>query len=136
MALTGRELLLDTCKGSVLTLALFIAYITFPVIGLVPGVFAPLPLLYYFFKRGATAGVAIFVVTTGVLVIMGEGAVPLLYLLQAGIIGLLLPWFYLQGKGAARAVAWSVALNFLLIIAIAVAYGIWSGTRVVRKSSS
>jgi hypothetical protein len=43
MALPGRELLLDALKGGVLTLALFLAYVTFPVIGLLPGIFTPLP---------------------------------------------------------------------------------------------
>lgn len=128
MALPGRELLLDAFKGGVFTLALFLAYVTFPVIGLLPGIFTPLPAIYYFCKRGATAGLAAVAITTAVLIIMGEGAVPLLYLLQAGIISLLLPWYYLQGKGTARAIAYPVGINFLLIVALAVAYGFWSGT--------
>jgi len=128
MALPGRELLLDAIKGGVLTLALFLAYVTFPVFGLLPGIFAPLPAIYYFCKRGAAAGVVIFAITAAVLAVMGEGAVPLLYVLQAGIISLLLPWYYLQGKGTARAIAYPVGINFLLIVIVAAAYGLWSGT--------
>lgn len=128
MTLPGRELLLDVVVGGVLTLTLFLAYVTFPVIGLLPGMFAPLPALYCFCKRGALAGVAVVLITTAVLLLMREPAVPLLYLLQSGIIGLLLPWFYLQGKGTARAIAWPVGINFLLIVALAAAYGIWTGT--------
>jgi uncharacterized protein YybS (DUF2232 family) len=128
MALPGRELLLDALKGGVLTLALFLAYVTFPVIGLLPGIFTPLPAIYYFCKRGAATGVAICIITTAVLLVMGESAVPVLYLLQAGSISLLLPWYYLQGKGTARAIAYPVGINFLLIVALAVAYGFWSGT--------
>lgn len=128
MALPGRELLLEVVVGGVLTLTLFLAYVTFPVIGLLPGLFAPLPALYCFCKRGAPAGIAVTFITTAVLLLMREPAVPLLYLLQSGIIGLLLPWFYLQGKGTARAIAWPVGINFLLIVALAAAYGIWTGT--------
>jgi uncharacterized protein YybS (DUF2232 family) len=128
MALPGRELLLDALKGSVLTLTLFLAYVTFPVVGLLPGMLAPLPAIYYFCKRGKRTGFAVLLITTAVLLLMRETAVPLLYLLQAGIIGLLLPWFYLQGKGTARAIAVPVGINFLLIVAVVVTYGFWSGT--------
>lgn len=128
MALPGRELLLDVFIGSVLTLTLFLAYVTFPVIGLLPGMFAPLPAIFYFCKRGALAGLGIFIISSVVLLLMRETAVPLLYLLQSGIVGLLLPWYYLQGKGTARAIAWPVGINFLLIVALAVVYGIWTGT--------
>lgn len=128
MALPGKELLLDAFKGGVLTLALFLAYITFPVIGLLPGMLAPLPAMYFFCKRGAAAGGAVFSITLTVLVIMGEPVIPLLYLLQAGIISLLLPWLYLKGKGTARTIAYSAGINFLLIVAVALAYGLWSGT--------
>lgn len=127
MALPGRELLLDAFKGGVLTLALFLAYVTFPLIGLVPGILAPLPAIYYFCKRGATAGLAVVGITTTVLFIMGESAIPILYLLQSGVISLLFPWYYLQGKGTARALSYSVGINFLLIAVLAVAYGLWSG---------
>jgi len=127
MALPGRELLLDAIKGGVLTLALFLAYVTFPVFGLLPGIFAPLPAIYYFCKRGAAAGITVFAISTAVLAVMGGSTIPLLYLLQSGIIGLLLPWYYLQGKGTARAIAYPVCINFLLIVVLAVAFGLWSG---------
>jgi len=119
MHLPGRELLFDAVKGGVLTLALFLAYVTFPVIGLAAGIFAPLPAIYYFFKRGAIAGVLTFAITLTVLMIMGDVSIPLFYLLQSGLTGLMLPYYYLQGKGTARAIAYSVGINFLLIVALA-----------------
>jgi uncharacterized protein YybS (DUF2232 family) len=127
MRLPGRELLFDGVKGGVLTLALFLAYITFPVLGLAAGVLAPLPAIYYYFRRGAVVGALIFAITLSVLMIMGGASVPMLYLLQAGLTGMTLPLFYLQGKGAARAIAYSVGINFLLIVIVALAYGFWSG---------
>lgn len=127
MGLPGRELLIDAVKGGALTLALFLAYVTFPVLGLAAGIFAPLPAIYYYLKRGAVAGVLTFAITLTVLMIMGEASIPLLYLLQCGLTGIMLPFFYLQGRGAARAIAYSVGVNFLLIVVAALAYGFWSG---------
>jgi len=127
MRLPGKELLFDAVKGGVLTLALFLAYITFPVIGLAAGFFTPLPAVYYYFRRGAITGALIFAITLSVLMVMGGASVPMLYLLQSGLTGIILPAFYLQGKGAARAIAYSVGINFLLIVLLALAYGFWSG---------
>ena len=127
MGLPGRELLLDAVKGGALTLALFLAYVTFPVIGLAAGIFTPLPAVYYYFKRGSVVGVLTFAITLTVLMIMGEISIPLFYLLQSGLTGIMLPYFYLQGKGTARAIAYSVGINFLLIIVLAIAYGSWTG---------
>jgi len=128
MRLPGRELLFDGVKGGVLTLALFLAYVTFPVIGLAGGVFTPLPAIYYYLKKGAVAGMMTFVITLTVLMIMGDSSIPLFYLLQSGLTGIMIPYFYLQGKGTAKAIAYSVGINFLLITALALAYGLWSGT--------
>jgi uncharacterized protein YybS (DUF2232 family) len=127
MGMPGREMLLDATKGTVLTLALFLAYITFPVLGLLPGIFAPLPGIYFYLKRGATAGVTVLVITVVVLLLMGESSIPILYLLQSGLIAVLLPLFFMQGKGLARAIAYAVGINYLLIVALAIAYGLWAG---------
>lgn len=127
MRLPGRELLFDAVKGGVLTLALFLAYVTFPVIGLAAGMFTPLPAVYYYFKRGPAAGLLTFAITVTVLIIMGDASIPLLYLLQSGLTGIMLPFFYLQGKGAARTIAYAVGIDFLLIVFLALAYGFWSG---------
>jgi len=127
MRLPGRELLFDAVKGGVLTLALFLAYVTFPLLGLAGGIFTPLPAIYYYLKRGAVTGVITVVITLTVLIIMGDVSIPLFYLLQSGLTGIMIPLFYLQGKGAARAIAYSVGINFLLLTALALAYGFWSG---------
>jgi uncharacterized protein YybS (DUF2232 family) len=101
--------------------------VTFPVIGLLPGLFVPLPAVYFHIKKGAAAGAGVFAITLTVLILMQDGSAPLLYTLQSGLIGFLLPFFYLQGKGTAKCVAYSVGIDFLLIIVLAVSYGLWSG---------
>jgi uncharacterized protein YybS (DUF2232 family) len=122
-----RGLLFDIIKCSALTLALFLAYVTFPLIGMLPGIISPLPLIYCYGKRGATAGLTVLLITVAVLAVMSELPVLLLYLLQSGIIGLLLPRFYLLGKGAARSIVYTVTINSVLLIAAVVAFGIWTG---------
>jgi uncharacterized protein YybS (DUF2232 family) len=130
MGLSGKELALDSIKGGVLTLVLFLAYVTFPVFGLIPGLFAPLPAIFYFFRSGILTGSTIVAITVIALAVMGEPTVPLLYILQSGLISLLLPFFYLQGKGTARAIVYAVGIDFLLIVALAIAYGFWSGVDI------
>src|SRR6185369_9880255 len=77
-------------------------------------------------KQGAGAGAGVFAITLTVLLLMQEGSAPLLYVLQSGLIGFLLPLFYLRGKGTAKSVAYAVGIDFLLIVALAVAYGFWA----------
>jgi uncharacterized protein YybS (DUF2232 family) len=127
MVFPGRDLLLDATKGTVLTLALFLAYVTFPVLGLLPGIFTSLPGIYFYLKRGAAAGMTVLALTVTVLLMMGDASIPVLYLLQSGLTSLLLPFFFLQGKGMARAIAYAVGINFLLIVALAVGYGLSTG---------
>ncbi len=127
MALPGREALFDALKGIVLTLALFLAYVNLPVIGLLPGLFAPLPGIYYYLKSGAAAGIAIPLATVLALCAMNDISAALLYFLQCGLISMLLPFFYRQGRGAAGAIAYAVGINFLLIVVVTVSYAIWAG---------
>ena len=127
MALPVSGQLVDTLKGSILTLALFLAYITFPLVGMLPGLIVPLPGIYFSFKRGATTGLLIVTISALVLASLGERSVPVLYLLQCGVISLLLPIFYRQGKGGARAIVAATGVNFLLIVGLAVGYGALKG---------
>lgn len=127
MTFPGRELLLDATKGAVLTLALFLAYVTFPLVGLVPGLVAPLPGIYYYLKRGSAAGIITVAVTVLVMCAMNDLSAALLYVVQCGIISLLLPFFYTQGKGAARAITYAVSITFVLMVILTVGYAVWAG---------
>ena len=127
MIIPGREQLLDAGKGAVLTLALFLAYVTFPLVGLLPGLIAPLPGIYYYLKRGTIAGVVITAITVSVLCAMNDFSAALLYVMQCGLLSLLLPCFYRQGRGAARALAYAVGINFIVIVVLTVGYALWAG---------
>jgi uncharacterized protein YybS (DUF2232 family) len=73
------------------------------------------------------AGCFIAVVSAVTLTIMGGPAVALLYLLQGGVLAVLLGTLFRQGIGAPKALAYSVGIVFLLILALAVGYGLFLG---------
>ena len=114
-----KGMLLDTVKGSIATLALFIAFISLPLAGILPGLFAPLPGMYYTLKSGKGVGLAIVLITAGLLAIIAEPMAMPLFLAQAGLISLALPHFLAKGWGGAQAVAFSAAVGcaFTLLIA-------------------
>lgn len=105
-----------------MTLALFLAFVTIPAAGLFPGIFTPLPACYYSLKGGRWVGVAIVAVSAAVLGVMADGITLVLYLLQGGVLAIMLPYFLGEGKGAARSLAYSVAVNLAVIVVLAVAY--------------
>jgi uncharacterized protein YybS (DUF2232 family) len=108
--------LLDTGKGSIASLALFLAYVTLPLAGFLPGLFAPLPCMYYILKSGKSTGLAIVLITTALLAIIADPMVPFLYLAQSGLISLALPHFLGKGWGGARAIAFSVGVTFVSLL--------------------
>lgn len=105
-----------------MTLALFLAFVTIPVAGLVPGMFTPLPACYYSLKGGRPVGAAIVAVSALVLGVMADGITIAIYLLQGGVLAMLLPYFLAEGKGTARSLAYAVAINLAVIVMLSVTY--------------
>jgi uncharacterized protein YybS (DUF2232 family) len=62
-------------------------------------------------------------VCTVVLLVLSDAATAGFYLLQCAVISLALPAFLRRGMGGARAVVATVAVNLLLVAAVAAAYG-------------
>lgn len=123
MKFPDKGSLLDLLGGSVATLALFLAYVMFPLVGMLPGLFAPFPAIFYGLKRGWSTGIAIVLVVTVVLALQADIAAILLYLLQCGIISLALPVFLAKGKGGGRSIAYTVAINLGVLLLVAGFYG-------------
>ena len=120
--------LFDIGKGIIATLALFLAYISLPLAGFLPGLFTPLPGMYYILKSGKSAGLAIVLITTALLAMTAEPLVPLLYLAQSGLISLTLPFFLGKGWGAARAIAFSVGTVSVVLLLAAAIFWLVRGT--------
>jgi uncharacterized protein YybS (DUF2232 family) len=116
MDFPDKGTLLDVIKGSVATLVLFLAYVSLPLIGILPGLFAPLPAMYFTLKSGRGAGIAVVLITLAVLAFIADPTALLLYLVQSGVISLAVPVFLAKGWGAARAVAYSVAISLACLL--------------------
>ncbi|RQW78360.1 MAG: DUF2232 domain-containing protein [Geobacter sp.] len=122
MKFPDKGSLFDLLKGSISTLTLFLAYVMFPLVGMIPGVFAPFPAIFYALKRGKLTGVAIVAIVTVVLAIVADSSAILLYLLQCGAISLSLPALLAAGKSGARSIATAVAINVGVILVVAGIY--------------
>jgi uncharacterized protein YybS (DUF2232 family) len=127
MTFPDRGNLLDLLTGSIATLALFLAYMMLPVVGLVPGIFGPFPAMYFYLKRGKVTGTAIVVTTAVVLSLLDDVAGSLLYVLQCGVVSLMLPAMLRTGKKGARSIAISVGINVVLIVMLAGSFWVIQG---------
>ncbi|GFE56379.1 YybS family protein [Geobacter sp. AOG1] len=118
---------LEMVKGSVITLVLFLAYVSFPLLGMFPGLFVPLPGIYYAQKHGIKVGMAIVAISVAVLMPIAGVSSAILYLLQCGIMTLALPVFLSRGWGGARSIASAVALNVAVVALFAVVFALSQG---------
>jgi uncharacterized protein YybS (DUF2232 family) len=130
MKFPDKGTLLDTIKGGISTLALFLAYVSLPLVGMLPGLFTPLPGMYYTLKSGKGVGVAVVLITTAVLAIIADSSALFLYLVQGGLISLALPHFLARGYGAARTISFSVAVSLACILLFAAAVWLVQGVNL------
>ena len=123
----------DVVKGSVTTVALFLAFFFLPVIGMIPGMFAAAPGAFYTLKHGRQTGITLVAASSALLAGVAEPAAVVIYLLQAGIMSLALPEFLLRGKGGARSVVYAVAVNLLSIVVAAGIFSLTTGSNLHAK---
>jgi len=133
MNFPDKGMLLDTLKGSIATLALFLAYISLPLAGILPGLFAPLPGMYYTLKSGKGVGFALVLITAALLAVIAEPMAMLLYIVQGGLLSLALPYFLVKGWGGAQAVAFSAAVGFAFTLLIAATLWLGQGVDLHRE---
>jgi len=129
--LQGR--ILDVIKGSVATATLFLAFLFLPVLGLLPGLFAPVPGLYYTLKNGRPTGLALVLATSALLAAAAEPAALAIYLLQAGVMSLALAEFLTRLKGGARSIVYAVAVNLACLMGAVILYGYFTGADLHAK---
>lgn len=131
-----RGILLDITKGAVTTAAIFVAYLNLPVLGMLAGVAAPYPALYFGLKRGTVTGSAIVLLAAAFFAVAGDLETVLLYLIQAGILSLVLPLFLRRTGSTGRAMAYSVLLVVGLLTLGAVGYSVASGVDIQAEIAS
>lgn len=128
MVTGDRGIILDIVKGVCLTVAIFIAYLQVPLLGMVMGVVAPLPVLYYQLKWGRWMVGAVAVTATALfLLLLGGISVTAVYLLQAGLLSVILPYFLLRGYSVSRTLVSAVLIVAVVATATVLGYGIAQG---------
>lgn len=118
MNVPDKGIVFDFSRGYAVTLALFLAYIFLPLAGFLPGLYTPLPALFYTIKGGRVLGFSIVLVTAVSLAVFMSPTITLLYLFQGGLFSLLIPLFLAKGMGVARTIAYSVAVCFVCLLLV------------------
>lgn len=121
--------------GAAGTFALFAASFVIPPLGFFSGVLAPFPVMYFRLRHGrAVALIIILAAVAALTAVFGVNA-GATYLLQCGIIALLLPELLLRGYGAARTIAWTTGVNLVIVAAAAVIFTQVSGQDLHKSLS-
>jgi hypothetical protein len=121
--------------GAVGTFALFAASFVIPPLGFFSGILAPFPVMYFRLRHGRViAAIIILAAVTALAALFGVNAAAV-YLLQCGVIALLLPELLLRGYGAARTIAWTTGVNVVLLAVVAVIFTQVSGQDLQQSLS-
>jgi uncharacterized protein YybS (DUF2232 family) len=120
---------------------LFAAYLVIPPAGIFSGLLAPFPAAYFRFRHGrGTAAIIILGATTAMTAYFGLSA-GAFYLVQCGLISLLMPELLLKGFSATRSIVWTTASIVALLSATVIFFSVTSGQDVhqmavdeIRKS--
>ncbi|BCS53151.1 YybS family protein [Geobacter sp. SVR] len=107
--------------------ALFAAYIAVPPAGLISGLLAPFPAAFSRFKFGRGTAVTIILGTIALLTSLFGVQTAILYLLQCGMVALIMPELLVRGLGASRSIAWATAAGLGICSMAALAVAVTSG---------
>lgn len=106
---------------------LFAAYLVIPPAGIFSGLLAPFPAAYVLFRHGRwTAVISILGGAVAMTAVFGLTA-GTFYLVQCGLIALLMPELLLRGFSAVRSIVWTTAANMVLLTSAVVFFSIASG---------
>ncbi|KAA0895430.1 YybS family protein [Oryzomonas rubra] len=106
--------------GTAGTFALFAVSFVLPPLGFFTGLLAPFPVVYYRLRQGRGTSVVILALAGIALTAVYSPNVGAIYLLQCGVIALLMPELLLRGYGAARTIAWTTGVSAALVAMVAV----------------
>jgi len=121
--------------GAAGTFALFAASFVIPPLGFFSGLLAPFPVMYFRLRHGRViAAIILLVSVTALTALLGVDAAAV-YLLQCGIIALLVPELLLRGFGAARTIAWTTGVNVAILAVAAIVFTLVSGQDLQQSLS-
>ena len=109
---------------------LFAAYLVIPPAGMFSGLVAPFPAAYCRFRYGrGTAAIIILGATAAMAGLFGLPA-GVFYLVQCGLISLMMSELLLKGFSATSSIVWTTAANLILLSAAIVFFSVSSGQNV------
>lgn len=122
--------LLAALIGMAGSFIMFAAYLVIPPAGIFTGLLAPFPVAYVLLRHdrwaalisilgGTAAMTAVFGITAGSF-----------YLVQCGLIALLMPELLLRGFSAVRSIVWTTAANMVLLTGAVIFFSITSGQNI------
>lgn len=106
--------------GTAGTFALFAVSFVLPPLGFFTGLLAPFPVMYYRLRQGRGTAAVILALAGIALTAVYSPNAGAIYLLQCGVIALLMPELLLRGYGAARAIAWTTGVSAVLVAVVTV----------------
>jgi uncharacterized protein YybS (DUF2232 family) len=113
--------------GTASSFILFAAYMVIPPAGILSGLLAPFPAIYFRFRYGLGTAIIITLGTATLLTAIFGLQAGVLYLLQSGAIALIMPELLIRGHNASRAIAWTTAVNLTMFALAALAFSVISG---------
>lgn len=115
---------------------LFAAYLVIPPAGIFSGLVAPFPAAYCRLRHGrTTAVIAVLGATAAMAGIFGITA-GMLYLIQCGLIALLMTELLLKGFSATRSIVWTTAVNVMCLSAVIVFFSLNSSQNIHQLAVS
>jgi uncharacterized protein YybS (DUF2232 family) len=109
---------------------LFAAYLVIPPAGIFSGLLAPFPAAYFRFRHGRGPAVIIILGATAAMTAYFGLSAGTFYLVQCGLISLLLPELLLRGFSATRSIVWTTAAIVTLLGVAVVFFSMTSGQNV------
>jgi len=116
--------------GTVGSFILFAAYMVIPLAGFFSGLLAPFPAAFFRLRHGRWTALVITMGAATLLAALFGIQSAAFYLLQCGVIALLMPELLLKGYGTARTLSWTTAVNLVVLVLAAVAFGMISGQNI------
>lgn len=109
---------------------LFAAYLVIPPAGIFSGILAPFPAAYVRMRHGRWMGAVVVLGATAAMTAYFGLAAGTFYLVQCGLIALLMTELLLRGSSAVRSMAWTTVANSVLLSLAVVLFSMTSGQNI------
>ena len=122
--------------GAAVSTLLFAACFMIPPAGIFLCLLVPFPAFVLRFSHGRGMGTAVTFGASGLVALLFGNNAAFLYLAQFGVISMLIPEFLAKGLGAARSIAWAMAVNLLICSLAAASFVLISGLNIHQQAAA